>query len=65
MAKTKRQPDLRCQTHFLSDRHVSQKLSQVYQWLVPEPPPGDPQAHRELTAAAHEKDCRHLHSSFF
>jgi hypothetical protein len=61
MAKRARQPKLRCQIHFMPDRHVLQKLSQVYHWLVPESAAG-PQS-TPLAAAGHEKDSRHLRSS--
>ena len=61
MAKRVRQPKLRCQIHFMPDRYVSQKLSQVYRWLVPESAAGPPGT--ALAAAGHEKDSRHLRSS--
>jgi hypothetical protein len=64
MAETKRQPKLQCQTHFLPDRHVSQKMSQVYRWLVP-PPSQSASLPPELRIAGDEKDGRHLHSSLF
>lgn len=64
MAKRVRQPSLRCQIHFMPDRHVSQKLSQVYHWLVPESAPATDRRSTQLAAAGYEKDRRHLRSSF-
>jgi hypothetical protein len=61
MAEPKRQPKLRCQIHFVSDRHVSQKLSQVYRWLVPEGDPPGRELALSLMPTPHEKDRRHLH----
>jgi len=66
MGESKRQPKLQCQIHFLPDRHVSQKMSQVYRWLVPQAdPPSAEQITQLLTIEGHEKDRRHLHSGFF
>jgi hypothetical protein len=64
MAEPRRQRTVRCQIHFLPDRHVSQKMSQVYRWLVPELEPTSAAPSAELTTINHEKDCRHLRSSF-
>ena len=66
MAERRGQRIYRCQIHYLSDRHVAQKLSQVYQWLVPRLEPGSAQRWNDLlTSAQHEKNRRHLRSSFF
>ncbi len=65
MAKARRQHPLRCQTHYLPDRHVLQKMLQVYRWLVPEPEPGNAHRAPDLIAAHDEKDRRHLRSSLF
>jgi hypothetical protein len=62
MAERKRQRQVRCENHYVQDRLSSQKMSQVYHWLVPEDPPGQPTA--ELALAKHEKDRSHLRSRF-
>jgi hypothetical protein len=64
MAKFRRQPRLRCQIHFLPDRHVVQKMSQVYHWLVPESEPEISQRSSQLSIGQHAKDSRHLRPSF-
>lgn len=63
MAEPKRQQSLRCQIHYLPDRHVPQKMSQVYRWLVPEEEPGTAQQPNELTTTHYETDRSHLRSS--
>ncbi len=63
MAESRRQHKLHCQTHYLPDRHVSQKMSQVYRWLVPESGPGSTARPAQLMSAQYEKNCRHLRSS--
>lgn len=65
MAESRRQPRMRCQIHFLPDRHVLQKLSQVYQRLVPQPGSEAMPEPTELTAAQRAKDRSHLRPSFF
>lgn len=62
MAERKRQRQVRCENQYVQDRLSSQKMSQVYHWLVPEDPPGEPAA--ELALANHEKDRSHLRASF-
>jgi hypothetical protein len=62
MAERKRQRQLRCENNYVYDRLSSQKISQVYHWLVPDPP--QPQPATELALAEHEKDRRHLRPSF-
>ena len=64
MAEPKRQRSVRCQFHYLPDRHVPQKMSQVYQWLVPQGEPGTLPQSSELTTAHYEKNRSHLRSSF-
>lgn len=64
MAEGKRQPRMRCQTHYLPDRHVPQKMLQVYQWLVPEPEGESAQPDNQLSSSARAKDHGHLRSSF-
>jgi hypothetical protein len=63
MAERKRQRRVRCENQYVYDRLSSQKMSQVYHWLVP-----DDQAGREsltkVSTAANEKDRRHLRPSF-
>jgi len=62
MAERKRQRQVRCENQYVPDRLSSQKMSQVYHWLVPDPPPGESAA--ELALAANEKDRSHLRESF-
>jgi len=63
MAERKGQRRVRCENQYVYDRLSSQKMSQVYHWLVP-----DDQAGREsltkVRTAANEKDRRHLRLSF-
>jgi hypothetical protein len=63
MAERKRQRRVRCENQYVYDRLSSQKMSQVYHWLVP-----DDEAGREPLAnvitAEHEKDRSHLRPSF-
>ena len=63
MAERKGQRRVRCENQYVYDRLSSQKMSQVYHWLVP-----DDQTEREflakVTTAEHEKDRRHLRPSF-
>lgn len=63
MAERKCQPKLRCQFQFQFDRHVAEKMAQVYRWLAPvEPEESKP---KELIACdkKNEKDRGHLRSS--
>jgi hypothetical protein len=62
MAERKDQRQVRCQNKYVHDRLSSQKLSQVYHWLVPDEPPDEPSA--KLAVAENEKDRRHLRPSF-
>jgi hypothetical protein len=64
MAESRRQRSLRCQIHYLPDRHVPQKMSQVYRWLVPEAEAGEAPERSDLTTAQYEKNRSHLRSSF-
>jgi hypothetical protein len=63
MAERKGQRRVRCENQYVHDRLSSQKMSQVYHWLVP-----DDEARREplakVTTAEHEKDRSHLRPSF-
>jgi len=63
MAERKRQRRVRCENQYVYDRLSSQKMSQVYHWLV-----ADDEAGREplakVTTAEHEKDRSHLRPSF-
>ena len=63
MAERKGQRRVRCENQYVYDRLSSQKMSQVYHWLVP-----DDQAGREslakVTPAENEKDRSHLRPSF-
>ena len=62
MAERKRQRQVRCQTQYVYDRLSSQKMSQVYHWLVPDPPGSEPAA--QLAITENEKDRSHLRPSF-
>jgi hypothetical protein len=63
MAERKGERRVRCETQYVYDRLSSQKMSQVYHWLVPDDP-----ARREslarVTSAEDEKDRSHLRPSF-
>ena len=63
MAERKGQRRVRCENQYVYDRLSSQKMSQVYHWLVP-----DDQTGREslvkVTTAENEQDCRHLRPRF-
>ncbi len=63
MAERKGQRRVCCENQYVYDRLSSQKMSQVYHWLVP-----DDQAGREplakVTTAASEKDRSHLRPRF-
>jgi hypothetical protein len=65
MAERRRQFKMRCQIHFLPDRHVPQKMSQVYHWLVPETSDEAGQQSAHLSETPRAKDHRHLRPSFF
>ena len=62
MAERKRQHRVRCQNQYVYDRLSSQKMSQVYHWLVPDEPESKPST--ELVATENEKDRSHLRPSF-
>lgn len=62
MAERKRQRQVRCENQYVQDRLSSQKMSQVYHWLVPDHPQDEPAAN--LALAEHEKDRSHLRPSF-
>jgi len=64
MAERRGQRKLRCQINYLPDRHVLQKMSEVYRRLVPGPQPGGNQPSGQLTTVEREKDRSHLRSSF-
>lgn len=61
MAEPKRQRPVRCQNQYVYDRLASEKIAQVYRWLVHEEPEGEPTA--KVTCAGNEKDRRHLRAS--
>lgn len=63
MAERKRQRQVRCQNQYVYDRLSSQKISQVYHWLVPDELEHEPSAN--LAVAENEKDRSHLRPSFF
>jgi hypothetical protein len=62
MAERKSQRQVRCQNQYVYDRLSSQKVSQVYHWLVPDEPESRPST--KLVAAENEKDRSHLRPSF-
>ena len=62
MAERKSQRQVRCQNQYVYDRLSSQKMSQVYHWLVPEELENKPAT--KLVAAENEKDRGHLRPSF-
>jgi hypothetical protein len=62
MAERKNQRQVRCQNQYVYDRLSSQKMSQVYHWLVPDQPQSEPCA--KLAVAENEKDRSHLRPSF-
>ena len=62
MAERKRQRQVRCQKQYVHDRLSSEKVLQVYHWLVPEEP--EPERSPELITATDEKVRSHICSSF-
>jgi hypothetical protein len=62
MAEHKSQRQVRCQNQYVYDRLSSQKMSQVYHWLVPDEPESKPSP--KLVSAENEKDRSHLRPSF-
>ena len=62
MGERKRQRQVRCENQYVQDRLSSQKMSQVYHWLVPDQSQDQPVA--ELALAKHEKDRSHLRPGF-
>ena len=62
MAERKSQRRVRCQNQYVYDRLSSQKMSQVYHWLVPDEPEREPTT--KLAIAENEKDRSHLRPSF-
>jgi hypothetical protein len=62
MAERKSQRQVRCRSQYIYDRLSSEKMSQVYHWLVPDPPQNEPPA--KLAVTENEKDRRHLRPSF-
>jgi hypothetical protein len=62
MAERKSQRQVRCQNQYVYDRLSSQKMSQVYHWLVPDALESKPAT--KLVAAENEKDRGHLRPSF-
>jgi hypothetical protein len=62
MAERKNQRQVCCQNQYVYDRLSSQKMSQVYHWLVPDGPESKPST--KLVAAENEKGRSHLRPSF-
>jgi hypothetical protein len=62
MAERKSQRRVRCQNQYVYDRLSSEKMSQVYHWLVRDEPESEPTA--KVACAGNEKDRRHLRASF-
>ena len=63
MAERKRQRRVRCENQYVYDRLSSQKMSQVYHWLVPDDPVGR-ESLTKVSTAENEKDRSHLRPSF-
>ena len=63
MAERQRQRQVRCQNQYVHDRLSSEKVLQVYHWLVPEEGP-EPERTKELIVATDEKVRSHLRPSF-
>ena len=62
MAERKRKRQVSCQNQYVYDRLSSQKMLQVYHWLVPDQP--ESQQAAKLAVAENEKDRSHLRPSF-
>ena len=62
MAERKRQRRVRCQNQYVFDRLSSEKMSQVYHWLVRDEPESERAA--KIVCAGNEEDRRHLRASF-
>jgi len=62
MAERKGQRQVRCQNQYVYDRLWSEKMSQVYRWLVRDEPESEQAA--RVACTGNEKDRRHLHASF-
>ncbi len=62
MAERKNQRQVRCQNQYVYDRLSSQKVSQVYHWLVPDE--SESKLSAKLVAVENEKDRSHLRPSF-
>jgi len=63
MAERKDQRKVRCQNQYVYDRLSSQKMSQVYHWLVPQEEISS-EKDATLTVAKNEKERSHLRPSF-
>jgi hypothetical protein len=64
MAERKDQRKIRCQNQSVYDRLSSQKMSQVYHWLVPQEDENPSEKHAPLTVAKNEKERSYLRPSF-
>ena len=62
MAERKNQRQVRCQHQYVYDRLSSEKVLQVYHWLVPEEP--EREKAEELTVVTDEKNRSYLRPSF-
>jgi hypothetical protein len=62
MAERKSQRQVRCQNQYVYDRLSSQKMSQVYHWLVRDELQSEPST--KLAIAENEKDRSDLRASF-
>jgi hypothetical protein len=63
MAERQRQRRVRCENQYGYDRLSSQKMSQVYHWLVPDDQTGH-ESLAKVTTTENEKDRSHLRSRF-
>jgi len=64
MAEPKSQHPVRCQNQYVYDRLSSQKMSQVYHWLVPEADEPEREQPAQLRVVENEKERSHLRASF-
>jgi hypothetical protein len=63
MAERRSKRRVRCESRYGYDRLSSQKMSQVYHWLVPDEPSPTPST--KVALAENEKERSHLRPSFF
>lgn len=64
MAEPRSQRPVRCQNKYVYDRLSSQKMSQVYHWLVPEAEEQERKEQAQLRVVENEKERSDLRASF-